>query len=260
MTARHHHYLSQCYLKGFTKGGAKKSKLIVIDFKERKKFETTPRNVGGIRDFNRVDIEGIDQNTIESDLSKFEGHAASALKKLEETLDFSGEKKELILNLIALIAIRSPERREHMRKFKAQIADKIMGLTLESKERWESQVSKLEEDNSLSDKVTYEEAKKFFDGKAYTIEVAREHHIHMEMKQVGAVLPYLIGRKWVLIKATKNSGNFITSDNPVNLSWNEPEKIPPLHRESPDFGMKETQIYFPVSKNLALIGTFGGED
>jgi len=260
MTARHHHYLSQCYLKGFTKGGAKKSKLTVIDCKERKKFETIPRNVGGIRDFNRVDIKGIDQNTIESALSKFEGHAATALKKLEETLEFSGDKKEIILNLIALIAVRSPERREHMRNFEAQVADKIMGLTLESKERWESQVTKLEEGMEDSNKVTYEEAKKFFDKKAYTIEVAREHHIHMEMEQVNAVLPYLLGRKWVLIKATDNSGKFITSDNPVRLSWNEPEKIPPLYRDSPGFGMKGTQVYFPVSKNLALIGDFDSEE
>ncbi|MFZ3064317.1 MAG: DUF4238 domain-containing protein [Nitrospirota bacterium] len=69
MTARHHHYLSQCYLKGFTKGDSKKSKLTVIDFREKKLFETTPRNVGGIRDFNRIDIEAIDQNALEKSLS-----------------------------------------------------------------------------------------------------------------------------------------------------------------------------------------------
>ena len=54
MTARHHHYLSQCYLKGFTKGGSKKSKLKVFDLRNKKIFETIPRNVGGIRSIVRV--------------------------------------------------------------------------------------------------------------------------------------------------------------------------------------------------------------
>lgn len=261
MTARHHHYLSQCYLKGFTKGKSKKSKLIVIDFKQKKKFETTPRNVGGIRDFNRVDIEGLDQNALEAALSEFEGQAATALKKLEADFDFSGDKKDLILYLIALIAVRSPERREHMRQFQAQVIDQVMGLTLESKERWESQVEKRKADKpEYESRVTYEEAKEFFDSKKYTIEVAREYHIHMEMVQLEAILPCLYERNWVLVKSTEKSGPFITTDNPVSLTWNEPDTIPPFYRNSPGFGMKSTQVYFPVSKDLALIGKFESED
>lgn len=95
MTARHHHYLSQCYLKGFTNGKAKKSKLIVFDLREKKSFETIPRNVGGMRDFNRVNVEGVDQNHIEKALADFEGKAATALKKLEETSDFVGEVRDI---------------------------------------------------------------------------------------------------------------------------------------------------------------------
>jgi len=81
MTARHHHYLSQCYLKGFTKGGSKKSKLIVIDLKRKKYFETIPRNVGGIRDSNRIDIERIDQNILEKSIAEFESAAAASLRR-----------------------------------------------------------------------------------------------------------------------------------------------------------------------------------
>lgn len=257
MTARHHHYLSQCYLKGFTKGKAKKSKLIVFDLKEKKSFETIPRNVGGMRDFNRVDVEGVDQNHIEKALAAFEGKAATALKKLEETKDFTGEVRELILNLIALIAVRSPQRREHMRKFEAQIADKMMGLTLESKERWESQIRQLQEENPeyVCD-VTYEEVKEFFDSKEYTIDVAREHHIHMEMVQVDAILPCLVGRDWVLVESSNDTGPFITCDNPVSLSWVNPDEVPPIYRNSPGFGLKGTQVFFPVSQDLVLMGEF----
>jgi len=260
MTARHHHFLSQCYLKGFTKGKSKKSKLAVIDAKGKKSFETTPRNVGGVRDFNRVEIEGVDPNHLESELSKFEGEAATALKKLRETLDFSGETKDILLNLIALIAVRSPERREHMRKFQAQIAERIMGMTLDSKDRWESQVSKLENDSNQANNVSYEDAKEFFDSKEYTIDVAREHHIRMEMIQIDAILPCLFNRKWLLVVANDETGPSITTDRPMNLSWKEPDKIPPFYRANPGFGLMDTEVYFPISQELALIGEFDGED
>lgn len=261
MTARHHHYLSQCYLKGFTKGDSKKSKLTVIDFREKKLFETTPRNVGGIRDFNRIDIEAIDQNALEKSLSEFEGKAASALHDLEESLRFDGETRSLILNLIALLAVRSPEMREHWRKFQAEIAERIMDLSLATKERWEGQMRQMKENGKdINEDLTYEDIKRFHESKEYDITIAREHHIHMEFVGINAILPYLDGRNWLLIKATDESGPFITTDNPVNLTWKEPDKIPPFYRNSPGYGMKSTQVYFPVSRNLALIGEFDGHE
>lgn len=261
MTARHHHYLSQCYLKGFTKGGAKKSKLAVIDFKEKKRFETIPRNVGGVRDFNRIDVEGVDQNELEKLLSQFEGEAARALRNLEKTLQFDGETRTVLINLIALLAVRSPEMREHWRKSRAEIAERIMDLSLATKERWESQIRQMKESGKeVNEEITYEDVKRFHESKEYDITVAREHHIHMEFVGIDAILPYLDGRNWLLIKATDESGPFITTDNPVNLTWKEPDKIPPFYRNSPGYGMKSTQVYFPVSRNLALIGEFDGPE
>jgi hypothetical protein len=261
MTARHHHYLSQCYLKGFTKGKTKKSKLTVVDFKERKCFETIPRNVGGIRDFNRIEIEGVDINAIESSLSEFEGNVASALKKLDETLDFSGETKDLILNLVALLGVRSPERREYIRRQEAEVIKRMMSLSLQSKERYEAQEAKKKEKNpEYESNVTYEEFKDFFKSKKYKIELTNAHHIRNESVMVEAILPCLYGRNWFLIQSTKETGPFITTDTPVSLTWNEPEKIPPFYRTSPGFGMIDTLLYFPVSKDLAIVGEFNKVD
>ena len=261
MTARNHHYLSQCYLKGFTKGGSKKSKLAVIDLKGKKFFSTIPRNVGGIRDFNRIEIDGFDPNVIENSYSEFEGHAATALKRVQESLELDAESKDYILNLIALLSIRSPEQRENWRQFHAQIAERIMDLSLATKQRWESQVAQMKANGiEVDNDTTYEDAKSFHESKKYTIEVVKERHIHREMVGVEAILPYLQGRNWLLIHTTEESGPFITTDNPVNLTWNEPGKIPPFHRNSPGFGMKGTQVYFPLSRNLALVGEFEGRE
>ncbi|MDZ8249191.1 DUF4238 domain-containing protein, partial [Escherichia coli] len=95
--ARHHHFLSQCYLKGFTSNGGKKSKLTVIDLKERKTFESNTRNVGGVRDFNRLELDGVDPNYLESSLAEFEGSVATHLRKLEEGGEFSGSDSNLLI-------------------------------------------------------------------------------------------------------------------------------------------------------------------
>lgn len=259
MPARHHHYISQCYLKGFTKRGGKKSKLTVVDFKEKKLFETIPRNVGGIRDFNRIEVDGTNPNTIEQSLARFEGKIASALQKLEQDLSFEGDTKDLILFLIALIAVRSPEMREHWRNFQAKISERIMDLSLATKERWESLIKQMNENGKeVIENVTYEDMKKLHERKAYTIKVSKEYYIYTEFAEIEAMLPYLASRNWLIIRSTNDSGPFRTTDNPVNLTWKEPEKIPPFYRNSPGYGMKDTQVYFPVSKNLALVGEFDG--
>lgn len=261
MTARHHHYIPQCYLKGFTKDGKKDSQLLAIDFQEKKEFMTIPRNVGGVRDFNRIDIDGVEQDALEKSLSGFERQVDAALRDLEETLVFEGETRILILNLIALLGIRSPEMREQVRTLHASVAEKIMDLTLASKERWESQIRKMKEAGKVvNESTTYEEAKRFHENKDYKITVAREHAIHMEFVGVDTILPYLDARNWLLIKATEESGPFITTDNPVNLTWKEPDRVPLIFRNSPGYAMKSTQVYFPVSRNLALIGEFDGHE
>lgn len=129
--SRHHHYLSQCYLKGFTQGSAKNSKLTVIDLKNKKKFETIPRNVGGMRDFNRVEIEGVNPEIVEKKQANFESQAALALKKLEDTQDFTGETKDVILELIAMLSIKSPQMREHLSKPLIQLVNQVLAKNLE---------------------------------------------------------------------------------------------------------------------------------
>jgi hypothetical protein len=261
VTARHHHYLSQFYLRGFTRGRAKKSKLQVIDVARRKRFETIPRNVGGLRDFNRVEAEGIDPNILEKDLSRFEGEAAQALREMDGGATFEGPRRELILYLIAMIAARSPERREHVREFHERIATRMMSLALATPERWESQVCQMQEAGiEVGEDATYESMKRFNDSKAYTVSVKREYHIGIELKLVEAILPHLDGRNWLVLRTDSAVSPFISSDNPVSLVWKEPESIPPLYRHSPGFGLRETQVCFPLSQSVALVGEFADKD
>jgi len=134
-----------------------------------------------------------------------------------------------------------------------------MGLTLATKERWESQMQQMKDNGqAVNEDLSYEEMLDFYTRGEYQINLAREYHIDLEFSGVDAILPYLHDRKWMVFKATKESGPFITSDNPVSLTWNDPESVPPIYRSSPGHGMAGTQLCFAVSKNTLLLGEFEG--
>jgi len=131
--ARHHHYISECYLRNFSVKQRKKRLLTVYSLSDQRVFETNPRNVGGIRDFNRVNVPGLEPDAVEKGWSDFEGQAANSIRNLSSTARFDGDDREVILHLIALFSVRSPQFREVMRKFTEDVSKSIMDLTLAKK-------------------------------------------------------------------------------------------------------------------------------
>jgi hypothetical protein len=149
VTARNHHYVPQCYLKGFTKD-QKKPRLFVVDRKGTAPFFTHPRNVASRRDFHRINVEGLPADTLESAFSAFEGDLDNALRTATEQQSVGGETKNYLLNLIALIAVKNPRKRENMREFRAAIARKILALSLAFREMWEEQIARARKDGAIN--------------------------------------------------------------------------------------------------------------
>jgi hypothetical protein len=131
-----------------------------------------------------------------------------------------------------------------------------MAIQLSSKERWEDILQKMKCDGVNIGETSYEEVKKFFESGQYDIIVPNETYIDLEMKGIDAILPFLFNRKWTVIITSGEAGSFITCDRPVSLTWQNPEKLPLFMRHSPGFGMKETEIVFPISQDIAVIGAF----
>ncbi|EPV7105035.1 DUF4238 domain-containing protein [Escherichia coli] len=254
--ARHHHYLSQCYLRGFTKNGGVKSKLTAIDMKKKKSFETSTRNVGGVRDFNRVEIEGIDPNVLESSLADFEGSVATELKNLSQGALFAGETKNTIISFISLLAVRTPVMREHMTSQITPIIEMIARMSVATQERYEHAIREIEEStgNTIASNVSYETVRDFVESRNYNISIKREFLIAAEIQASKAVEEALDRRNWRMFRSTLTSGSFVTSDNPVHLMWNDGRE------GSPGFGLQDTSVLFPVSKDLVLLGDFEGVD
>jgi hypothetical protein len=257
MTARRHHYVPQCYLKGFVHD-RENPKLFVIDGKERKSFVTAPANVAAERDFHTIDIEGHPPDALENAFSGFETELDQALRRIVAARSIQDENdRAYLFNLIGMQATKHPQLRKTFENFKIDVMKKIMRLATATPERWESQMRQakaagfIPEDDS---KITYEDIKKFVDDDAFRITFDQGHNLGLELQTFDKILPFIFNRKWMTLRAPSDSTGFITSNHPMCLMWADPAERGKFF--PPGLGVRGTQLLFPVSTELTIIGAF----
>ncbi|MBR0753539.1 DUF4238 domain-containing protein [Bradyrhizobium jicamae] len=259
MVARRHHFLPQCYLKGFArpKKHGKTHQVVVFD-RAGKSFTSNIINIAVEQDFNRVDVEGHPPDTFEQLMAAFEGDLGPALSRILQARNLRNEEdRATLLNFIGLVAIRNPRFRETFRDFNEQVLNQLMNLVTADKDRWEGQVKKMRDSGYVkpdSPEVTYEQMRDFVQRGDYRIELNKGFHIASELKGFDAILPTLFNRKWVCLTPPAVSGGFITSDHPVCLMFSDPALRGKFF--GPGHGLKGTEIIFPVSRHLAVVGAF----
>lgn len=257
--ARGHHYVSQCYLKRFTHNGSKNSKLFVLDLASGRRFASAPKNVAKQRDFNT--IEGRPAGELENRLAGFENEVNKALDVIERARTMEDQEAWMhVLNLAAMFAVRNPRMRDGMERFQAQIAKVTMSMVLSSREMYESQMKQARAGGHVAQesKATYDEVREFFERGEYSIKVANAQHIFTEFNVFEDVLRTLVARKWALCIAPADSGGFITSDHPICLMSSDGS--PSALRRPVGHGLTETTVLFPITRDLAAMGTFENED
>lgn len=246
-----HHYISKFYLKGFTKSGASKQTLFAYDKVKKHYFKSNPKDICFIKNFNKISFPE-KEYIVETEQAKMESIIAVSFKEVIETKSNPNEEQLThILNFIALISLKHPRMRSVFDKLYKDMTDKITMMTMETEERYIS--SCIQAGISENDIIPYEEQKAFvFDKSRYEIEINQEVHIKSELENIGYLVDVLYQRNWYLIVSDEAIGEFITSDHPVSLI--SLVRLPPLYGVG--YGMKKTEVCFPISKYLAFIGVF----
>jgi hypothetical protein len=233
MTARNHHFIPQCYLKAFARNSSKNSKLLAIDLESKTAFGTSPKNVAVRRDFNRVDLDGLPIDVLEQDYAKLEGRVAAALRAIEETERFDDiAHLSSIVNLIAILAVRTPKGRESRRRIAERVIKDSFRKNTASREAYDAHEELTREQRQAANipNVPYEIIRAYVDDDQYSIELSTMHHIEQELPMYREIFPYLRDRQWRLWIAPADSGGFVTSDHPVGIVWQE---SPPDGRTRP---------------------------
>lgn len=141
---------------------------------------------------------------------------------------------------------------------------KMLSVSLASKERWEQQEARMiaagKGPPPGEPRLTYEQMKEFHERGEYDILLNRGYHIGLELQMHNPVLRALAERKWTLYTSDDATGCLVTTDRPVMLTYVKPMEVPPFYRDSPGFGMPETEVMFPLTQHMTLVGVFeGGE-
>ena len=229
--------------------------MFVFDSNTKKSFTTLVRNIGSKRYFNRVKAYGVDPNHLEDAMAKIEGDIAPHLQQVIDAKAFpSQEHFGSIMTLIALLSVRNPRLRGVMTDFHRNIVERVMDVSVSSKETWESQIKKMHDSGKPIKKgVTYEEMKRFHEEKNYDVVIDQTYLIDRELKMVEPVLEHLSHRSWCFARAPKGY-QFITCDDPTILRWTAKVQQPSAY--SPGHGLQNTYVIFTLSPELTLVGMF----
>lgn len=249
--ARKHHYVPQAYLSAFTPEGAKDGQFFVLDVENSRAFCTSPGNVGAKRDFNRIDVEGRSPDAVENALAPFEGEAVNAIRRVIETQCFPNDSDwNLILNLLALIAVRNPGMRSSFNRAREQSLRMIGDLLASDENLWKTHVQKAREAGEHMPDVSFDEFKSFIERGDYDLVFHPQENLRIEFNALDKVLPFLGQRTWSVLVAPTTGPEFICSDHPVTLAWKNGRKGPV------GYGLRETEVFFPLGRHVGFYGTY----
>ena len=127
---------------------------------------------------------------------------------------------------------------------------------LSSQQTYEASVEQAKREGALPKDydVTYDEMKAAFQGGSFKLVLNNNALVSLALQLLDHIMPLLFRRGWHLLRAPTVSGGFITSDRPFCLMWSDPARR--TSPRPPGLALQATDIYFPISRQLAVVGAF----
>lgn len=252
-----HHYVPQCYLRQFALQYRKGHHVAVFDRKIGTSFRANVKDVACQNYFNRLNLTGMAPDALEKAMSGFETKLAAALARINEARSHENEEdRAYLITLVGLTALRNPDIRESLRKIYEDAGKMNIAARLASKETYDESIRQAKDQGALPAdyNVTYDEMKAAFERGDFKIVLQNEALISLELQMLDHIMPLLFRRGWHLLRAPDGSGGFVTSDRPFFLMWSDPAKR--TGPNAPGIALAGTDIYFPISPQLAVVGAF----
>lgn len=251
MPARRHHYVSEFYLKGFVRD-RDHPELFVIDRVGRRSFWASPDNVALKRDFHTIDTPGQPPDAVEVMLGQLEGDISRAFARIIASRSLQNEEdRGYLLSFLTLLCIKNPGKRRQVDEFVNEISTMRFKMLASKPTAWHAEMERAKKEGTIPADSDVEELRTLVIADAFTISLSNPAHLKTELDNFHGVIPYIFGRNWVLLQAPQGGTAFVTSDNPVCLTWSNQRRP-----EAPGLGLPGTQLFFPIANDLAMVGTF----
>lgn len=237
------HIIPKFYLNGF----AEDSRLQVLDFQTKRSFSNSTKDVSVEKDYYTIKVEGIEPDRFESWLASVESQAAGVFRQI---LNGKWPLDELDRTKLAHFIVLQQQRGRGTRDFLERVQSEIVGL--QTKINGFDKFSEVL-DAGIQPHLTEEQKRESFDwitnykqGDETTIKATSHQHINSINHSISELIPYIVGRPWILIEFTRRA--LITSDEPLGLTGST---------DMEDFGriglLHAEALTFPLTRELGLL-------
>lgn len=249
---KRHHYVPQFYLEGFVdprnqpyiwvyeKGNSeiRKAKAENIAFEKHYYSFTKPSGEK-------------DTETFENAFADLESRAAPILEKIKKEEALSDQEKGLFSYFIAYSMTRVPNYRKNVERIAGKLMKRDMLTIASDPEGMRAKAEKLSKERSERMKELIDVFLKRVSNGEYEDRKYKEFSLDM-MKLAKDFTPIIFEMNWAFLRAT-DEYKFVTSDNP--LYYFDPTHDP---RSFDGVGLMDDnlELYFPVSNDLMLLGTW----
>lgn len=252
MPARRHHYVPQFYLRGFARDAAH-PRLFVVDTESRTSFTTSPSNVAVELDFHTVDAPGHPPDIVETQLAQLESEISPALERIRASRSLqSDENRELLISFIALLLVKNPGMRGRLSDAIGKAELYRLQMMASNPTAWDARMERAKREGTFEAEADTQQLRELVLQGAFDIGLSVPAHLSLEFGVLPEIIALIAARDWMLFSAKDGQTGFVTSDNPVTLSWFDQEGA----QFQPGLGLRKTQLIFPISNDLAAIGTF----
>jgi hypothetical protein len=254
MKYRDQHYVAQFHLANFTGRGGKEDRLWAFDLHARKAFPTTPKKAAFEKDFNRIEVEGVDPNEVEKRLlGRFEDDAAPTLRTwlargitmgLPGFRVHDGEREKLFAYLGAQL-VRGPDAAETVNaRWEAHFMRRIQEVA-----RSDHAFRKAQETNAALAEMSRDDVRALLLDPTFRIVIDRATHFRELLPEIVPCAELMGARAWSLAIADAGT-DFVCTDCPVVLVASEDVRRPPREAlEDPS-----CVVLAAISRRAALIG------
>jgi len=163
-----------------------------------------------------------------------------------QTLPTNRDDLALLLDFVAVMTARVPMHLEMLERPLKELASKVAHIAARSVPV-----------PSVADvgQETHDQLRELVDKEGLQVEISREFLLDLMLQSIETISPLLAKRQWALL-ISNPSAEFVTCDAPVAVVWSD--RTRPEGFFGPAFGGLDTDVTLPLSRRVALLGTFGG--
>ncbi|MDD5361365.1 MAG: DUF4238 domain-containing protein [Ignavibacteria bacterium] len=245
-----HHYVSQFYLRHFSPQNRKG--LIWVYSNENVQLLSIDKHVASIENYYMIDTPEGQSNIIEKLLCKMETETGRIFKKIgQNNYDLTNNDYDTLLTFMSYLRARIPANKDSIDQSIILENKNILRILADNESLYSKEIGEDIVNPNTGKKISFPEFQDYIKKNLNSMNLGMSQNQFVKtIYSTSQVLKKIfIQMKWCFLLSPLDV-YFITSDRPVfpfMNNWKQPYL--------PGFGLKEVEVYFPLTPHVCMMGT-----